>query len=81
MTAKQNVAVGIDDVEGTPVPIPNTEVKLNGVEDTWSVTTRENREMPTPYSSRPTGRLLFLYKIKEPTKNKIRQLGAHPVRV
>ena len=26
--------VGVDDVEGTPVPIPNTEVKLNGAEDT-----------------------------------------------
>ena len=39
--------VGVDDVEGTPVPIPNTEVKLNGAEDTWLVTTRENRKMPT----------------------------------
>ena len=26
--------VGVDDAEGTPVPIPNTEVKLSGVEDT-----------------------------------------------
>ena len=26
--------VGVDDVEGTPVSIPNTEVKLNGAEDT-----------------------------------------------
>ena len=26
--------VGVDDVEGTPVPIPNTVVKLNGAEDT-----------------------------------------------
>ena len=44
--------VGVDDVEGTPVPIPNTEVKLNGAEDTWVVTPRENREMPTfQYSS------------------------------
>ncbi len=32
--------VGVDDVEGTPVPIPNTEVKLNGAEDTLLVTTR-----------------------------------------
>ena len=39
--------VGVDHVEGTPVPIPNTEVKLNGAEDTWVVTPRENREMPT----------------------------------
>ena len=26
--------VGVDDVEGPPVPMPNTEVKLNGAEDT-----------------------------------------------
>ena len=39
--------VGIDDTEGPPVPIPNTEVKLSGAEDTWLETARENREMPT----------------------------------
>ena len=39
--------VGVDDVEGPPVPIPNTEVKLNGAEDTWLVTARKNRKMPT----------------------------------
>ena len=39
--------VGVDDVEGPPVPIPNTEVKLNGAEDTLLVTTRKNRKMPT----------------------------------
>ena len=40
--------VGVDGIEGTPVPIPNTEVKLNYAEDTWVVTPRENRKMPTP---------------------------------
>ena len=39
--------VGVDDIEGPPVTIPNTEVKLNGAENTWLVTARENREMPT----------------------------------
>ena len=39
--------VGVDDVEGSPVPIPNTEVKLNGAEDTWLVTAWENRKTPT----------------------------------
>ena len=39
--------VGIDDTEGPPVPIPNTEVKLSGAEDTWLETAWENREMPT----------------------------------
>ena len=35
--------VGDDSSEGTPVPIPNTEVKLAYAEDTWLVTARENR--------------------------------------
>ena len=39
--------VGIEDVEGTPVPIPNTEVKLNGAENTRLETVWEDREMPT----------------------------------
>ena len=39
--------VGVDDVEGPPVPIPNTEVKLNGAENTRLVTIREDRKMPT----------------------------------
>ena len=39
--------VDADGDEGTPVPIPNTEVKLISVEDTWLDTARENREMPT----------------------------------
>ena len=58
---KANREIGVDHVEGTPVPIPNTEVKLDGAEDTWVVTPRENREMPMLYSSRPIGRLLFYY--------------------
>ena len=32
--------------EATPVPIPNTEVKLVGVQDTWLETARENRTLP-----------------------------------
>ena len=39
--------VGVDDNEGPPVPIPNTEVKLVGAEDTWLVTARDNRKTPT----------------------------------
>ena len=33
--------------EGPPVPIPNTEVKLTNAENTWMVTSRENRSVPT----------------------------------
>ena len=39
--------VGVNGCEVPPVPIPNTEVKLIRVEDTWLATTRENRSMPT----------------------------------
>ena len=35
--------IGIDDAKGTPVPISNTEVKLSNAEDTWLVTTWENK--------------------------------------
>ena len=45
--AKKLITVGIVDVEGTPVPIPNTEVKLNSAENTWVAAPRENRKMPT----------------------------------
>ena len=39
--------VGVDDAEGPPVPIPNTEVKLSGADDSSRATYCENREMPT----------------------------------
>ena len=35
----------------TPVPIPNTAVKLLSAQDTWLVTARENRSLPDLYSS------------------------------
>ena len=37
------LSVGADGGEGPPVPIPNTVVKLTGVENTWLVTAREDR--------------------------------------
>ena len=30
----------------TPVPIPNTEVKVLNAEDTWRATSRKNRSLP-----------------------------------
>ena len=38
--------VGVYSDEVTPVPIPNTEVKLINVNDTWLVTTWESKTMP-----------------------------------
>ena len=35
--------VGADDGEGTPVPIPNTAVKLTRADDTWLEAARNNR--------------------------------------
>ena len=43
-------SIGVDDAEGPPVPIPNTEVKLCGAENSALATGCENREMPTPDS-------------------------------
>ena len=45
--------VGVDDAGGPPVPIPNTEVKPCGAEDSWLATACENREMPTPIKCPP----------------------------
>ena len=54
--------VGVDDAEGPPVPIPNTEVKLSGAENTWLETARENREMPThKVSTQQGGRFFYLF--------------------
>ena len=33
-------------LEATPVPIPNTEVKLNGADNTWLATAWEDRLLP-----------------------------------
>ena len=39
--------VGIDCCEGPPVPIPNTEVKLNSAENTWLETAWEDKSSLT----------------------------------
>ena len=43
------ILVGAYGNEVTPVPIPNTEVKLIRVDDTWLVTARETKSVPTLY--------------------------------
>ena len=42
--------VGVTIAQGPPVPIPNTEVKLCGAENTCLATDREDRSMPTFFS-------------------------------
>ena len=39
--------VGVFNGEGPPVPIPNTEVKLTSVDNTWLATAWEDRAVPT----------------------------------
>ena len=41
------ITVGVYDIEGPPVPIPNTVVKLNRADNTWWATAREDRSTPT----------------------------------
>ena len=40
------VLSGGDSTEVTPVPIPNTEVKLCNADDTWRETARESKKLP-----------------------------------
>jgi hypothetical protein len=40
---------GANDDEVPPVPIPNTEVKLIGAEDTRRAAARENRSVPAQF--------------------------------
>ena len=54
--------VGVNCYEDPPVPIPNTEVKLIYVENTWLVTAWEDRTMPTQeYNSSQVSDLAAVY--------------------
>ena len=48
--------VGVLNAEGPPVPIPNTEVKLCGADNTWWETAREDRSWPTLFLLSSVGR-------------------------
>ena len=43
----------------TPVPIPNTVVKLFSADDTWRVTARESRTLPV-FRKQPFGAAFFV---------------------
>ena len=61
----QTKIVGVDCDEGTPVPIPNTVVKLIYADNTWLVTAREDRTMPTQSKTgirKGSGLFSFLYQ-------------------
>ena len=42
-----SIEVGDDDARGTPVPIPNSEVKPSSAENTWREAARKDRSVPT----------------------------------
>ena len=53
--------------EVPPVPIPNTEVKLLSVEDTWRATARENRTLPEQINGRSeyASSVMYIFLKKE----------------
>ena len=53
--------VGVYGAEVTPVPIPNTEVKLCREDDTWLATARETISMPALLSLSNLDRLFYLF--------------------
>ena len=54
-----NEIVGVNGDEGTPVPIPNTVVKLVYGDNTWLATAREDNSTPTSKQQRKL--LLFFF--------------------
>ena len=54
---------GGDSKEDPPVPMPNTEVKLLNVDDTWRVTARESRKLPVSTALKITAKPLSLVYI------------------
>ena len=54
-TFKKNKIGGVDGGEDPPVPIPNTEVKLTSVDNTWLETAWEDRAVPVQDKKPVTG--------------------------
>lgn len=60
----QFLRVGVNGTEDTPVPIPNTEVKLCNEDDTWLETTWESISMPAQDYAEVLGFRFFIMLIK-----------------
>ena len=58
--------VGVDYDEDPPVPIPNTEVKLISVENTWRVTAWKDRAVPTQSVIHFESRFFCVFKKVQP---------------
>ena len=59
-----NSIVGANGDEDPPVPIPNTEVKLISVENTWRVTAWKDRAVPTQSVIHFESRFFLCFKIR-----------------
>ena len=57
------VKIGAYGSEVTPVPIPNTEVKLIRVDDTWLATARETKSVPVQKSFLETESFFYCLQI------------------
>ena len=64
-TRKGEEIAGEDGMEGPPVPIPNTEVKLHHADDTWRATAWKIRYLPAPlfFSFKRRGKIIHLRRI------------------
>ena len=57
-----NEIVGVNGDEGTPVPIPNTVVKLVYGDNTWLATAREDNSTPTSKAATKVAAFSFILK-------------------
>ena len=57
-----NEIVGVNSDEGTPVPIPNTVVKLVYGDNTWLATAREDNSTPTSKAATKVAAFSFYSK-------------------
>ena len=57
-----NEIVGVNGDEGTPVPIPNTVVKLVYGDNTWLATAREDNSTPTSKAATKVAAFSFYCK-------------------
>ena len=54
-----NTPSGDDSKEDPPVPMPNTEVKLLNVDDTWWATAWESRKLPEQRNAKDNDRVVI----------------------
>ena len=72
-----NKIVGVNGDEGTPVPIPNTVVKLVYGDNTWLATAREDNSTPTP-ADRRSARYSSIAQLVEHAAVNRRVVGSSP---